>query len=111
MTPKSTAKPHPSAHAWWRFDGKQVGKVKRILPGGSGDLGIVEFDGLVPSAHVATMMQFAAWQPCEPTEPRLEAECTCITLDDGITISDGCLRHSGQDARAADDTAPMLEGS
>jgi hypothetical protein len=93
---RSPTKPHPSEHAWWRFDRGEIGRVKRILPGGSGGLGIVEFDGQVPAAHVATMMQFSAWEPIPPPVA-LEAPCSCVTLEGGVVLTDGCARH---DARA-----------
>lgn len=94
---KPRPKPHPTEHPWWRFDGKQTGRVKRILPGGSGDLGIVELDGPVPSAHVATMMHFAAWQPT--TAPvALEPPCACVALEGGAALSEGCTKHSAAGA-------------
>lgn len=44
----------------WRFE-RQEAEVSRVLPGGGGGLGIAEFDGLVPAAHVSTMLRFDAW--------------------------------------------------
>lgn len=105
---REPAKPHPSEHAWWRFDGKATGRVRRILSGGAGDLGIVEFDGDVPAAHVSTMMRFSAWQPCGPPVA-LEPPCTCVDLGDGVVLSDGCAKHDASAARPADATMPVLE--
>lgn len=103
------AKPAPAPGQWWRFDGKQLARVARVLPGGAGDLGIVEFDGYeVPAAHVSTMIQFSAWQPAEPPVA-LEATCTCVDLGEGVVLSDGCARHDARAARDAGGSVPALE--
>ncbi len=94
-------KPHPAAGQWWRF-GREEGRVTRILPGGAGDLGIAEFgEHQIPAAHVSTMLHFAAWTylPNGPTQAALPPPCTCVVLDGGATIADGCAAPSGAGAK------------
>lgn len=51
----------PSPGQTWRFMAEES-EVVRILPGGAGDLGIVEFKDKIPPAHVATMKSYTrAW--------------------------------------------------
>lgn len=106
----TTVKPWPQVGQPWRFDRNgEIGVVKRILPGGAGDLGIVEFDGLVPSAHVSTMLQFDAWQPAKEMPVAHAPPCSCVTLEGGVVIADGCLAHDAKKSRPADVTLPALE--
>lgn len=95
--------PMPEIGQWWRLD-RQDGVIVKMLPGGGGDLGIAVFDGDIPSAHVSTMLRFAAWSylPNGPTKRALEPPCTCVTLDGGITIADGCAAHDAKRAKVAD---------
>ncbi len=97
--------PHPAVGQWWRF-GREEGRVSRLLPGGAGDMGIVEFTGNIPTAHVSTMLHFAAWTylPNGPTQAALPPPCTCVELPSGVTISDGCAAHSGAGAQAVEVT-------
>lgn len=88
-------KPRPEIGQRWRMNNHE-GVIVRMLPGGGGDLGIVEFDGEVPSAHVSTMLRFPAWQ-FVPTKA-LPPPCTCVTLEGGVIIADGCAMHSGAEA-------------
>lgn len=97
-------KPAPVVGQWWRF-GREEGRVTRILPGGAGDMGIVEFgEHPIPAAHVSTMLHFTAWLylPDGPTQAALPPPCTCVALDGGVTISDGCVRHSGAGAKVVE---------
>lgn len=93
--------PTPKVGQWWRF-GREEGVVKRILPGGGGDMGIAEFEGLIPTAHVSTMLWFDSWKYIgKPPKPMLPPPCTCIALEGGVIISDGCAAHAGADAVTA----------
>jgi hypothetical protein len=69
--------------------------------GGSGNLGIAEFDGNLPASHVATMLNYEAWQPCKPEE----IPCKCIEMA-GVILSNGCPRHDA-DFDAARFAQPM----
>lgn len=111
MTPRAQAKPKPEVGQWWLFDGKQMGRVRRILPGGAGDMGIAEFDGLVPTAHVSTMLQYAAWRPVTPNDSTwfLHMPCKCVMLEGGIVLADGCPAHDASAAKVVDLTLPQLE--
>jgi hypothetical protein len=76
MTHRITKKPpRVLPRQRWRFE-RQEGEVTRILPGGAGDLGIAEFDGYIPAAHVSTMLRFDAWafvaHPPEPILPSID---------------------------------------
>lgn len=82
MTKNSRSKPGPQPRQRWRFDGREA-EVIRILPGGANDLGIVEFDGSIPSAHVNTMLRFDAWAfVSHPPQPHLPA----IDVGDGPPV-------------------------
>lgn len=97
--------PMPEVGQWWRFE-REEGRVKRVLPGGGGGLGICEFDGLIPAAHVSTMLRFSCWShlPNGPTARALPPPCTCVTLDGGVVIADGCAMHSADGAKEASAT-------
>ncbi len=97
--------PHPAPDQWWRF-GREEGRVSRLLPGGAGDMGIVEFTGNIPAAHVSTMLHFAAWTylPNGPTQAALPPSCSCLDLGGGAIISDHCAEHSGAGAKAVEAT-------
>lgn len=97
----------PEIGQWWRLN-KHEGVIVKMLPGGGGDLGIAVFEGDIPSAHVSTMLRFVAWSylPNGPTQRALEAPCTCITLDGGVVLSDGCARHDARGARQAEMSEP-----
>lgn len=94
--------PRPEVGTWWRFE-REEGRVSRILPGGGGGMGICEFDGPIPTAHVSTMLHFGAWRylPGGPTQKALPPPCTCVHLDGGVIIADGCAAHSAAGASAA----------
>ncbi len=93
-------KPEPAVGQWWRLMAHE-GVIARMRPGGGGDLGIAVFDGDVPPAHVSTMLTFPAWTylPDGPTKAALPPPCTCVTLDGGIILSDGCAAHDARGAR------------
>ncbi len=107
MRPKTK----PAIGQWWRFE-REEGVISRILPGGGGDMGIAVFDGPVPPAHVSTMLRFAAWThlPNGPTVRALPPPCTCITLDGGIILSDGCAAHDAAGARSDVEIEPRRLG-
>ncbi len=99
--------PMPEIGQWWRLN-KQEGVIVKMLPGGGGDLGIAVFDGDIPGAHVSTMLRFSAWSylPNGPTKRALEAPCTCVVLEGGITIADGCAKHDAKGAKVAQEEEP-----
>lgn len=100
-------RPQPAPGQWWRLMAHE-GVITKILPGGAGNLGIAVFEGDVPPAHASTMLRFDAWAylPNGPTKRALEAPCTCVTLEGGITIADGCARHDAKGAKAAEVVEP-----
>lgn len=57
----TSKRPPPRIGQRWRLDGRE-GAIDAILPGGSGDEGIVVFADTLPPAHTATMRAFGAWQ-------------------------------------------------
>jgi hypothetical protein len=88
-------KPQPAVGQRWRLD-RFEGVIVKVLPGGGGGLGIVEFEGEVPSAHVSTMLRFPGWSfiPAAALPP----PCTCVTLEGGVILSDGCAMHDARNA-------------
>ncbi len=77
-----SAKPRPHIGQRWRFE-REEGAIVRILPGGSGNIGIAEFDGNIPPAHVVTMMRFPAWQFVAHPPERWPADIDC---GDGVPV-------------------------
>ena len=93
--PPKSSKPQPAVGQRWRLD-RFEGVIVKVLPGGGGGLGIVEFEGEVPSAHVSTMLRFPGWS-FVPTAA-LPPPCTCVTLEGGVILSDGCAMHDARNA-------------
>lgn len=112
MMPQRNPMPEPGQ--WWRLMAHE-GVITKILPGGAGDLGIAVFDGDVPPAHIATMLRFDAWKymPDGPTKRALPPPCTCVHLDGGVVLSDGCSAHDAARAQtvAAVEPRTLTEGT
>lgn len=101
-------KPMPEPGQWWRF-GREEGVIVRLYPGGAGDMGIAEFRGNIPPAHVATMLRFDAWTPLKgPSVKALPAPCTCVTLDGGIILANGCALHDAANVATLTQTEPEM---
>ncbi len=58
-----------------------------------------------PARQIQTAMA-GVRDTMKSTKRALEAPCTCVVLEGGITIADGCAKHDAKGAKVAQEEEP-----